>query len=221
MNLKQKIRTYNFWISLSSALLLFLRITGQNFGFEIDSNAFMDIMTALCGVLVVTGIITMPTTLVTKPLSDAVKESIAKIENGQEDESLNAETAEPVEAPEVIAPATEDKTEAEVETIKEPESSAAEKPIEAVAQAEKTEEKTETSCKAPAENPAVVIETVSVENPVLEKAEQEQGQPASPETNSTQVEEEPSADKPTEPGKVEEQVRPAPTEEVQPVSPEA
>lgn len=60
MNLKYKVRTYNFWISLASAVLLFVRLIGQRFGFEIDGNAFMDIVTALCGILVVLGIITMP-----------------------------------------------------------------------------------------------------------------------------------------------------------------
>lgn len=61
MDLKYKIRTYNFWISLSSAILLFVRVIGQHFGFEIDSTLFMDIVTALCGILVVLGIIIMPT----------------------------------------------------------------------------------------------------------------------------------------------------------------
>lgn len=65
MNLKYKIRTYNFWISLASAVLLLVRLIGQRFGFTIDSNAFMDIVTALCGVMVVLGIITMPVTSTT------------------------------------------------------------------------------------------------------------------------------------------------------------
>jgi len=61
MDLKYKIRTYNFWISLSAAVLIVIRLVGQSLGFYVDSALFMDIATAVCGVLVVLGIIIMPT----------------------------------------------------------------------------------------------------------------------------------------------------------------
>ena len=66
MDLKLKIRTYNFWISLAAAILIVLRLVGQSLGFTVDSVLFMDIATAVCGVLVVLGIIIMPAST-TKP----------------------------------------------------------------------------------------------------------------------------------------------------------
>ena len=85
MNLKDKIRTYNFWISLASAVLVFLRLLGQIVGFKIDSSSFMDIVTALCGILVVLGIIIMPTsskasTKVETEVKNQVKEQTNSVE---------------------------------------------------------------------------------------------------------------------------------------------
>lgn len=88
MNLKDKIRTYNFWISLASAVLVFLRLLGQIVGFKIDSSSFMDIVTALCGILVVLGIIIMPTsskasTKVETEVKSQVKEQTNSVETLQ------------------------------------------------------------------------------------------------------------------------------------------
>lgn len=61
-----KMKTYNFWIKITSAVLLLARIIGSKFGFEIDSVLFMDIVTAVAGILVVMGIISAPTVVTTK-----------------------------------------------------------------------------------------------------------------------------------------------------------
>ena len=86
MDLKYKIRTYNFWISLSASVLIVLRLLGQSLGFEIDSSLFMDIATAVCGVLVVLGIIIMPTASVEKKAKkqDAEKDPQSLEDEGQE-----------------------------------------------------------------------------------------------------------------------------------------
>lgn len=94
MNLKDKIRTYNFWISLASAVLVFLRLLGQIVGFEIDSSSFMDIVTALCGILVVLGIIIMPTsskasTKVETEVKSQVKEQTNSVEALQPQTEMN------------------------------------------------------------------------------------------------------------------------------------
>ena len=66
MTLKERMKQYNFWISLVSAVLLVARILGTKFGFEIDSSLVMDVTTGLCGVFVVLGIISAPQKVVTK-----------------------------------------------------------------------------------------------------------------------------------------------------------
>lgn len=66
MTIKDKMKTYNFWISLVSAILLVARIVANKFNFEIDSSLVMDITTGMCGIFVVLGIISAPQKTVTK-----------------------------------------------------------------------------------------------------------------------------------------------------------
>ena len=71
MHIIDKMKTYNFWISLVSAVLLVARILGDKFGFEIDGSLVMDVTTAMCGVFVVLGIISAPQKVVTKYIDNA------------------------------------------------------------------------------------------------------------------------------------------------------
>ena len=64
--LKDKMKTYNFWISLVSAVLLVARLIAGKFNVEIDSSLVMDVTTGLCGIFVVLGIISAPQKTVTK-----------------------------------------------------------------------------------------------------------------------------------------------------------
>ena len=58
-----KFKTYDFWVKLAAAVVLLLRILGNEFGFSIDGVLFMDIVTAVAGLLVVLGIISAPSSL--------------------------------------------------------------------------------------------------------------------------------------------------------------
>ena len=60
MKLKDRIKTYNFWVSLSSAIFLLLKVLGTQFGFRVDESLFSDLITSLCGILVILGIIVPP-----------------------------------------------------------------------------------------------------------------------------------------------------------------
>ena len=62
MNLKQKVKTYSFWISLISAILIVVRIIGEQCNWFINESFVMDIATGVCGVLVLLGILSAPTT---------------------------------------------------------------------------------------------------------------------------------------------------------------
>ena len=54
-------KTYSFWISLVSAVLIIVRILGEYFGWFINEKLLMDIVTGICGVLVLLGILSSPT----------------------------------------------------------------------------------------------------------------------------------------------------------------
>jgi len=60
MTIKDKMKTYNFWISLVSAILLIVRVVGDKYGFSVDSGLVMDITTGVCGIFVILGIISVP-----------------------------------------------------------------------------------------------------------------------------------------------------------------
>ena len=60
MKLKEKIKSYSFWVSIASAIILILKVLGSRFGFTIDESMASDLFTALCSVLVLLGIIVVP-----------------------------------------------------------------------------------------------------------------------------------------------------------------
>lgn len=60
MTLKEKSKTYNFWISIVSAAVLIARIIGDKFNIFIDTTLIMDITTGLCSIFVILGILSAP-----------------------------------------------------------------------------------------------------------------------------------------------------------------
>lgn len=58
MNLKNRFKTYAFWVALSSAVVILVQSLGKLFGFEIESSTIENIIMSICGVLVVLGIVT-------------------------------------------------------------------------------------------------------------------------------------------------------------------
>ncbi|MBQ7453290.1 MAG: hypothetical protein IJS68_03385 [Clostridia bacterium] len=108
MHIIDKMKTYNFWISLVSAILLVARILGDKFGFEIDSSLVMDVTTAMCGVFVVLGIISAPQKVVTKYIENnkttqQFAEPVAQITPSIEAVEENKEESNQEPQPEVVA----------------------------------------------------------------------------------------------------------------------
>lgn len=59
--MKQRIKSYKFWVALSASVILLLKTLGQAFNFEIDGEIVNAIIMAFCGVLVVLDIVEKPT----------------------------------------------------------------------------------------------------------------------------------------------------------------
>mgnify|MGYP003571272703 CR=1 FL=1 len=78
MTLKDKMKQYNFWISLVSACLLVARIIAHKFNYEIDSSLVMDVTTGLCGIFVILGIISAPQKVITKIIDSTTSNVEAK-----------------------------------------------------------------------------------------------------------------------------------------------
>lgn len=73
MKLKDRIKTYNFWVSLASAILLIVNLIGKRFNFSVDENLYNDLFTSFCGILVLLGIIVPPNN--SKNLSEGINEN--------------------------------------------------------------------------------------------------------------------------------------------------
>lgn len=68
------LKSYNFWIRLVSVVVLLLRVIGAELGFTIDTNLIIDVATIVASVLVVLGVIQVPT---------------EKVDNSKDDENDN------------------------------------------------------------------------------------------------------------------------------------
>lgn len=58
-NFFKKIKSYGFWVSLSSALVMLATALGKAFGFEIENKIIEDVVMSIAGVLAVFGIVSM------------------------------------------------------------------------------------------------------------------------------------------------------------------
>ena len=58
--MKEKFKSYSFWMSVTGAVILVLNNLGKVFGFTVDNQAITSIIDSVCGMLVVFGILTMP-----------------------------------------------------------------------------------------------------------------------------------------------------------------
>lgn len=58
-NFFKKMKDYNFWVSLSAALIILLNAFGNAFGFSIKNQIVEDCVMSIAGMLVVFGIVNM------------------------------------------------------------------------------------------------------------------------------------------------------------------
>ena len=95
MRLKDRIKTYNFWVSLASALFLIINIIGQKFNFYVDEGIFNDLFTAICAILVLLGIIVPPKNKELNSnnelLNNNLIEDITLNETGKESDNFSAD----------------------------------------------------------------------------------------------------------------------------------
>ena len=58
--LKEKFKTFSFWTGLSAAVVILMQSIGKMFGFAVNEQGISDIIMAICGVLIVFGIVNKP-----------------------------------------------------------------------------------------------------------------------------------------------------------------
>lgn len=86
-SIKNKIKSYSFWVSLASAILLLIQTIGRPLGLLIDESMYMSIVNSVLGVFVVLGIVSHPS-------QNLIKDSTSKTEeNGDENAEKQAKTS--------------------------------------------------------------------------------------------------------------------------------
>ena len=58
--MKEKLKSYSFWSALSGAMVIFVNALGKIFGFSVEDELISGLIMAIAGVLVVFGVVTMP-----------------------------------------------------------------------------------------------------------------------------------------------------------------
>ncbi len=84
--LKDKLKSYSFWVSLASAILLLIQTIGRPLGLVIDESTYMSIVNSVLGVFVVLGIVSHPAQNLLKNNTTKFTEVIAEdevVENSQ------------------------------------------------------------------------------------------------------------------------------------------
>ena len=97
MKIKDKVKTYSFWVSLTSAIILILKLISTQLGFSFDEKFASDLITTLCSILVILGIIVTPNAsaeqnVKTDKLSGNVINTKEKTETTETDEVVFDET---------------------------------------------------------------------------------------------------------------------------------
>lgn len=92
MKLKDKIKSYSFWVSLASAVILILKILGTRFGFSVDETMVSDLFTALCSILVLLGIIVVPSNIQTSQKNKPENEPVFNKKETHNDETILEQT---------------------------------------------------------------------------------------------------------------------------------
>lgn len=77
--MKNKIKSYSFWMSVSAAAMLVVNNIGKHFGFYLDNEIVAEIVDSICGVLILFGVLTMT--------KDDNKSSEEQVENLTSDEN--------------------------------------------------------------------------------------------------------------------------------------
>lgn len=85
MNFFNKIKSYGFWVSFSSSLIVLLTALGKLFGFSVENQLVEDCVMSIASVLAVLGIVTMNDNKDDKIDEDDLSEDLTEDEESDEE----------------------------------------------------------------------------------------------------------------------------------------
>ena len=86
--MKEKLKSYSFWSALSGAMVIFVNALGKIFGFSVEDELISGLIMAIAGVLVVFGVVTMPSN------KEETKNNSSQQESKLAEEEKNSSEAE-------------------------------------------------------------------------------------------------------------------------------
>ena len=87
--MKEKFKSYSFWMSVTASVILVLNNLGDVFGFAVESETVTKIVDSICGVLILFGIITIP-----KSKTETDDENILEDQNTENKDDIKVENTE-------------------------------------------------------------------------------------------------------------------------------
>ena len=79
--MKDKFKSYSFWMSVTGAVILVLNNIGKVCGFTVNDIVFTEIVDSICGVLILFGVITISKDDKTNADDNSLDEDIEKSSN--------------------------------------------------------------------------------------------------------------------------------------------
>lgn len=79
--MKKLIKSYNFWTALAGSVGLLVVSIGKMLGYEIQAQGVEEVIMAICGVLIVFGIVKKPTTKTTDNQQEEANNSNTVVES--------------------------------------------------------------------------------------------------------------------------------------------
>ena len=81
--MKNKFKSYSFWMSVTAGVILVLNNMGKAFGFVVESEIVTEIVDSICGVLILFGVLSMQ-----KNEKQQDENQVKTINNNQNKETL-------------------------------------------------------------------------------------------------------------------------------------
>lgn len=87
--MKEKLKTYSFWVGLVASVMLVVKFVAENFGFKIDEDLVNNVVNSILGILTIFGVINAPSSSTNNTKQDNLnmESDIQDKNNNEEDDN--------------------------------------------------------------------------------------------------------------------------------------
>ncbi len=77
-NLKKNLKSYKFWVSISASIVILVEILSKIFGFLIDRVVMISLLSAICMILIMLGVISDKDNTSSEEIADDIEDTLNK-----------------------------------------------------------------------------------------------------------------------------------------------